>query len=171
MDELDEFLFSLPCCSCMKPIREGGSHINNICLQRLAKWEYPTWSNFFYFEFKGAVAIICDDCLGIDEDPYMTPKKMRRGFKFKNPPKFAVQIDTQNKTAFYYRISKLKTIPLCYKCIYFDRQGHRNTKLYRCLAKGKVLMHVPKQRCQYFKDAAKAAEQSLLILTKGEERI
>lgn len=155
---VDEFLKDFPCCSCLRPIREGGFHVNHILLQRLAEWDYPTWSNFYYFEFKGAVAIICDECLG-------EALNFRRGrFKFKRPPKFAVQIDRENKTAYYYRISKLKTIPLCYKCIYFDRQGHRDTGIYRCLAKGKVLTYVPKQRCQYFKDAAKAAEEALTVI-------
>ena len=146
----------------MRPIREGGFHVNHILLQRLAEWDYPTWSNFYYFEFKGAVAIICDECLG--DNPYMTPKKMRRGFKFKRPPKFAVQIDRENKTAYYYRISKLKTIPLCYKCIYFDRETHRKTGAYHCLAKQKVLTYVPKERCTYFKDAAKVAEEALTVM-------
>ena len=158
MNELDRFLLDLPCCACLKPIRDNGKHINNICLDRLIEewvarelnW-YPYWSNFFYFEFKGAMSIICDQCL-----------------EEKREILFAIRIDTRNKVAYYYDVNKFKKIPLCYKCIYFDRQFHRNTHHFKCFAKRKILEYVPTKRCKKFVDSAKAVEKSLLVIAKEE---
>jgi len=156
--DVDEFLKDFPCCACLKVIGENGSHVNHILVDRMIpdwiaeemKW-YPYWCNFFYYEFKGLQAIICDECLE----------------KWKNNRlkiKFVVRWDIENKTVYYYDLERFDEVPLCYKCIYFDRRFHRNTKHFKCLAKRKVLEYVPKKRCKKFVDAAKAVEESTLIL-------
>lgn len=157
--DVDEFLKDFPCCACLKVIRENGEYVNHIMMDRMIEdrvvrelnW-YPVWGNFFYFEFKGAMSIICDKCL-----------------KENVEIKYVIRVDRENQIVYYYDVNRFKKIPLCYKCIYFDRQFHRETGAYKCLAKRKVLEYVPKKRCKKFVDAAKTVEETTLILAKSEE--
>jgi len=160
--DVDEFLKDFPCCACLKVIGENGSHVNHILMNRIIpdwmveklNW-YPYWTNFFYFEFKCAESIICDKCL---------EKWKNRRLKIK----FVVRYDIENKTVYYYDVNRFRELPLCYRCVYFDRQTHREIGAYRCLAKRKMLEYVPTKRCKKFVDAAEAAEKSLTVIAKEE---
>lgn len=75
-------------------------HINGICLDREATWEYPTWGNILVrdkYPEPRATGIICDRCLreGID----------------KRPVKFAIEWNREEKKLIYHKVESLKRLP------------------------------------------------------------
>lgn len=59
--------FKVKCCSCGTPIGQSGSHINIVCLNKRAEWDYPKAGNVLTGESGRAVAIVCDRCISLNK--------------------------------------------------------------------------------------------------------
>jgi hypothetical protein len=56
------------CCSCFKPLINC-KHVNCMLLDYEAPW-LPAWGNVLYgVPVKGAIAVVCDECLKKKHDP------------------------------------------------------------------------------------------------------
>lgn len=97
MFDLERFIRErIKCCACEGTLKDS-KHINGICLDKLAEWEYPVWGNILVADAhpeKRAMAFLCDDCL----------KKKRK-------PKLAVEWDERHKNIKYHLIENLKDLP------------------------------------------------------------
>ncbi|MEM2518630.1 MAG: hypothetical protein QXO49_06730 [Candidatus Bathyarchaeia archaeon] len=83
------------CCACGGTLKNS-KHINGICLDKLAEWDYPVWNNILVADEhpeKRAMAFVCDECL-----------------KKKRQPKFAVEWDDHENVK-YHPIEDLKDLP------------------------------------------------------------
>jgi hypothetical protein len=84
------------CCSCGKPLKKS-KHINFVCLDKLATWNYPTWGNILVKEKypePRASAVICDKCL-----------------KEKRIIKYAVEWSRETGEVKYHPVSELRDLP------------------------------------------------------------
>ena len=95
MDPTHRWILSLDCCACREPLKDHGSHVNTICLNRRAEWKHPSWGNILVPGSGGrASAIICDRCL-----------------KENNQPTHGIEWDTKGRWAKYHKIKDLKELP------------------------------------------------------------
>lgn len=66
MSDADKWIrANVRCCACGGSLRES-RHINIMCLNKLATWEYPRWGNILVkdkYPINRASAILCDRCL------------------------------------------------------------------------------------------------------------
>ena len=53
------------CCCCLKEIT--GADFNCLLLMKRARWKYPVWNVLFNNVRGGAMAIVCDECVGASD--------------------------------------------------------------------------------------------------------
>jgi hypothetical protein len=73
-------LFGWPCCSCGKPIQNDDTTAAVAMLDKLAKWQYPTWGNVLAGTGGRAMAVLCGSCSEARKAPDYAIK--RDGKKF-----------------------------------------------------------------------------------------
>jgi len=70
--DAEELLFNAPCCAGEgHTVRQGGSHINVVQLDRLATWPFMTAINVLVAKSRDyplAAAVVCDRCLETKAD-------------------------------------------------------------------------------------------------------
>jgi len=87
---------NLHCCSCGGSLQDS-EHINIICLDKLATWQYPRWGNVLVHEkypMNRASAILCDRCI-----------------QEKQPAKYAVEWNNERTQVKYHKVEDLKDLP------------------------------------------------------------
>ncbi|MDH7478080.1 MAG: hypothetical protein QHH17_06845 [Candidatus Bathyarchaeota archaeon] len=87
---------NIKCCACGQPMANS-KHVNDICLDKEATWDYPVWNNILVVEKhpeKRATAIICDNCVE-------TKRKI----------KYAVGWNRNHSNLKYYPVEQLKDLP------------------------------------------------------------
>jgi len=87
---------NVKCCACEGSL-ENSRFVNQICLDKLATWEYPTWGNILVkdkYPEPRAAAILCDECI-------------RR----KRKPKYAVEWNKDFSQVRYHQVEDLKDLP------------------------------------------------------------
>ena len=84
------------CCACEGSMQDS-KHVNLICLNKMATWEYPRWGNILVsdkYPTNRAGAIICDRCI-----------EERRKIKF------AIEWDNKRTYVKYHKVEDLKDLP------------------------------------------------------------
>lgn len=84
------------CCSCGGSLKSS-EHINVVCLDKLATWEWPRWGSILVLDkypMNRASAILCDRCI--------------RG---QRTAKYAVEWDNEHTYVRYHRVGDLKDLP------------------------------------------------------------
>lgn len=96
----DKIRDNVKCCACGGSLKSS-KHINGVCLNKLATWEYPCWGNILIWRvdpekgrMKRATAILCDSCI----------KDCRE-------PKYAVEWNRDYSEVKYHRVEDLKDLP------------------------------------------------------------
>lgn len=51
-----------PCCSCDETIKPDDSGASAVMLDKLAKWQYPSWGSFVTGQLGRASAVLCGTC-------------------------------------------------------------------------------------------------------------
>ena len=83
------------CCACKRSLQDS-RHVNVVCLNKLATWQYPRWGNVLVMDkypTNRASAILCDRCI----------RKQRTA-------KYAIEWDERTYVK-YHRVEDLKDLP------------------------------------------------------------
>jgi len=81
------------CCSCGGSFKDSG-HINVVCLNKLATWQYPSWGNILVLDkypMNRASAILCDSCI-----------------QERRPAKYAIEWNNERTQVKYHKVEDLK---------------------------------------------------------------
>ena len=96
MDVSEWIKANVRCCSCGGSL-ESSRHINILCLNRLATWEWPRWGNILVMDkypVNRAPAILCDRC--VEENREI---------------KFAIEWDNERTYVRYHKVEELQELP------------------------------------------------------------
>ena len=92
MDASEWVKANVRCCSCGRSL-QNSRHINVLCLNKLATWEYPRWGNILVMEkypTNRASAILCDRCVNENREI-----------------KFAIEWDNERTCVRYHKVEGL----------------------------------------------------------------
>lgn len=81
------------CCACGEPLFPKSKHVNIMCLNKVAEWQYPVWGNVLTdVPSIHASAVLCDQCITGKVDAV----------------KHAIEFNTETGVLTYHLVSGLK---------------------------------------------------------------